>query len=262
MKKLTVLALLIFCTFTSEAQRKHLLFDSNFDDHLSLTKFPARDIYENNAQLLTDSVKRNGHKSVRIEVKLSNAVGDKGIRSEFSFLPESNPERWYGLSIFAPSNYLPDTDPESVVQWHNMPDFNLGETWISPSLSVWVQNGHWSLHTLWDTARVTKQGRWMGKLITDLGSVKLNAWTDWVFHIKFSYKSDGLVEVYRNGVKVFSRRGPNNFNDEKLPYWKVGIYKWVYKDHEPTLHKFTQRVLFYSQIRKGDEKAIYGDIAP
>ena len=262
MKKHFISFLLMFCTVATMAQRKHLLFDSNFDDNLSLTKFPSREIFNNNAQVLSDSVKKNGHKSVRVEVKLNNSVGDKGIRSEFAFLPETNPERWYGLSIYTPANYLPDPDPEMVTQWHNMPDLNLGETWITPSLSMWVQNGRWSLCVLWDTAKVTKQGHWIGKLTPDLGPVKLNVWTDWVFHIKFSYKSDGLVEVYRNGVKIFTRNGPNDFNDAQLPYWKVGIYKWVYKDHNPDLHKFTQRVLFYSQIRKGDEKATYKDVAP
>jgi hypothetical protein len=260
MQRIKFFILLFLCTSSVMAQRRNLLFDANFNDGI-LSEYQHRDIYNDSAQVITDSVTRYGQKSVRVEVK-SNSIGIKGIRSEFSFEPETYPERWYGYSIFAPSSYLPDSEPEIVTQWHDTPDFKLGEKWISPSISLWVENGKWNLHLMWDTARVTEQEHWMGKIKQDFGNVKLNAWTDWVFHIKFSYKSDGLIEVYRNGVKIFTRVGPNGNNDEVLPYWKIGIYKWPYKDHSDGIHKYGQRVLFYSQIRKGDEKATYKDVAP
>jgi hypothetical protein len=262
MVKSAFLNLFFFWVFISSAmaQRKNLLFDGNLKNNL-LTKFPEKEIFDKNALIISDSVLRKGQKSIRSEVRSSN-LSDKGIRAEFAFKPEAYPERWYGLSIYAPANYLPDPEPESVVQWHNVPDSQLGESWLSPSLSLWVQDGKWNFHILWDTAKVTRQDHFMGQLFTDLGNVETNAWTDWVFHIKFSYKEDGLVEIYKNGVKVFTRNGPNNFNDVALPYWKVGLYKWVYKDHDDKIHRYNQRVLYYSQIRKGSKYATYKDVAP
>jgi len=127
MRNSIIVIVLILFSNTLAAQRKHILFDVNFAEHASFTKFPSREIYNDNSQLISDSVKKNGKKSVRVEIKLANILGDKGIRSEFAFLPEANPERWYGLSIFAPPNYLPDPEPEIVTQWHNTPDLNLGE---------------------------------------------------------------------------------------------------------------------------------------
>ena len=260
MKKIMLGCLLLLGVVPVVAQRKHLLYDINFNDW-KINKTPSMEVNDSTAIVVSDSVKRYGDNSVRVEVKSTNAT-IKGIRAEFAFKPETYPERWYGLSIFAPSNYLADPEPEIVTQWHNEPDFKLGEGWLSPSTSLWVKNGRWVFDIIWDTAKVTIQEHWMGRVDYDLGTVKLNAWTDWVFHIKFSYKSEGLVEIYKNGVKVYTRNGPNDFNDAVLPYWKIGLYKWVYKDHEPTHHKYNQRVLFYSQIREGDEKATFADVTP
>ena len=261
MKILKFFTIFLLSTSIACAQQKHLILNGNVDDG-SLKKFIWRDIYDSSAQVVSDSVERFGHKSIRMQINSGNNIGSKGIRSELSFEWEKNPERWYGFSIYAPSNYLPDPEPEIVSQWHNVADTKLGEQAITPALSLWVQNGHWNLHIMWDTARVTKQGHWMGAVVKDFGAVNLNAWTDWVFHIKFSYKDDGLIEVYHNGIKIFTRKGPNNYNDANLPYWKIGIYKWPFYDHNPAHHKYNQRVLFFSEIKKGDEHATYSDVAP
>ena len=39
-----------------------------------------------------------------------------------------------------------------------------------------------------------------------------------MFHIKWSYGSDGLTDVWENGTKVISRAGPNTYNDETGNY--------------------------------------------
>lgn len=239
----------------------NVLIDIDFDKE-GFNQIPIREIYNDKAQIITDSVTFNNKKSVRFEVDVHNYLGEKGIRSEFAFASETHPERWYGLSIFAPQSYLPDPEPEIVTQWHNNPDFKLAEGWLSPSLSMWVQNGHWITRTLWDTSRVTFQNMWQGQTAADLGPVEIGKWTNWVFHIKFSYKNDGLTEVYKNGKRVYLREGPNSFNDEQLPYWKVGIYKWVYKNHGIRSHKYNRRVLYYNNIKKGNEHASLKDVSP
>ena len=51
------------------------------------------------------------------------------------------------------------------------------------------------------------------------------AWTDWVFHVKWSYGPDGVLEVWKNSQKIVTKSGPNTFNDARGPYMKMGIYK-------------------------------------
>ena len=41
--------------------------------------------------------------------------------------------------------------------------------------------------------------------------------------------SDGQLDVWLNGTKVFSRTGSNCFNDFGAPFVKFGIYKYPWK---------------------------------
>jgi hypothetical protein len=259
MKFILIIILLTYYSLTSYAQKNHLLLNLDLKDN-KINKIFYKAAHDNSSIIFSDSVIRfPGQRSLRFEVKSSNE-GLSGVLSEYFGKPEPYRERWYSLSIYPPSDYLPDPEREIVTQWHNVNDADLGEKSISPSLSLWVKNGRWSFHVLWDTAKITKQDHWMGQVIADLGNVKLNSWTDWVFHIIWSYKADGLVEVYKNGTKVYSRRGPNDFNDEKLPIWQFGIYKWVYTDHNAAHHKFNHRVLFVGELKEGNEKANLSDM--
>ena len=50
-------------------------------------------------------------------------------------------------------------------------------------------------------------------------------WTDWVVHVKWSYQSDGILQIWKNGEKVVDQNGPNAFNDAHGPFFKMGLYK-------------------------------------
>jgi len=45
----------------------------------------------------------------------------------------------------------------------------------------------------------------------------------WVFHIKWSHKPDGLLEVWKDGKLVVRKTGPNTYNDERVPFLKWGL---------------------------------------
>jgi hypothetical protein len=261
MRKLIIYFFVLFNTFPVYAQHSHLLFEAKFIDG-SVTRLFSLIAHGNNAAAVTDSVERHPNEtSMKLQVK-PNA---NGLGSQYSVIigkPETSSERWYGFTVYAPADYLPDPEEETISNWHSRPDFDLGETWTSPYLALQTENGHWKLTVRWDTAKVTKQLHWMGEIISDFGPVKLNKWTDWVFHIKFSYEADGIVEVYKDGVKIYRRQGPNILNNVNMPYWEIGIAKWGYTDATPQRHKFTQRRLFFSSLREGDENASYKDVAP
>lgn len=76
-----------------------------------------------------------------------------------------------------------------------------------------------------------------------------------VYHIKFSHKSDGKLEVWKNGIKVINYKGPNSYNDKYFPYFKAGIYKRKW-------YKISKRVVYLDEVRVGNKKATYKDVAP
>jgi predicted transcriptional regulator len=100
-----------------------------------------------------------------------------------------------------------------------------------------------------------------GSKSKNLGKYETGLWTDWVFHVKWSWESDGLLEVWKNGKKVIHYEGPIGYNDRRGVYFKTGIYKWVWKmtperDHSTT----TKRVTYVDEVRIGNENATYQDV--
>lgn len=143
-------------------------------------------------------------------------------------------EHEYSFSLFIPDSWVSDNAPELVAQWHGVPDKSLGEDWRSPPLGLGIEENRWIIYIRWDARRLTPNKnapgeRYQGYIKYDLGEVDLNTWTDWAFRIKWSYADDGLLRIWKNGTEVISRSGSNAFNDEFAPYFKVGIYKWLWK---------------------------------
>ena len=67
-----------------------------------------------------------------------------------------------------------------------------------------------------------------------------NGWTDVVVRAVWNYNdshvpplpSDGQLDVWINGSKVFSRSGSNCYNDFGAPFSKFGIYKYPWKTNK------------------------------
>jgi len=137
-------------------------------------------------------------------------------------------EYWYSVSIHVPKDYVID-EGETVFQFHASPDTNKGDQHVHPPLALGIENGKWYLRARADgRARQTKGMKYQFKQVWSLGKVKRGGWTDWVFRIKWSYKSDGLTQVWRDGQLVVNRKGMNTYNDSRGPYLKLGIYKNVW----------------------------------
>ena len=76
-------------------------------------------------------------------------------------------------------------------------------------------------------------------------------WTDWVFHVRWSHRGDGLTEVLQNGKLVARREGPNAYNDLRGVYLKLGNY-----------HPGRARTVYLDEVRIGGEGANYVSVAP
>lgn len=221
----------------------------------SLSNWYTQDCASYSLQL-SDNHSRRGTFSLRSEIYYSDPIVNGGHRAEILRRPETSEERWYGFSIYPPSNYAPDPNREIVAQWHAMPDD--GET-NGPCVALKTDDGQWLVTLAWDRNKISTNTSVRTKVFK-ISSVKRNAWTDWVFHIKFSYTSDGFVQVWKNGKRIVNYQGPCAFNDDILPYQKLGVYKGSWKKGvKPAI---THRVLYYDAISVADENGSYSDVAP
>ena len=165
-------------------------------------------------------------------------------------------EYWYGFSIFLPEGFVVNNDWEILAQWHGYPDKNIGETWRNPVMALNSDEGIWSVTVRWDSKKNTFESGervYDGTKLFEFGPYETGVWTDWVFHVKWSYESDGLLEIWKNGVKVVDRDGPNCFNDALGPYFKMGIYAG---DVPST------RIVYHDEFRMADANSTYEDVAP
>lgn len=194
----------------------------------------------------TSAYARTGSYSTRYELRKTD--GDIGLskRSETCRYTKSEPvvkvERWYAASYFLPADYAVDGAPELVTQWHT----NIG----SPPLALWIQNGQW---------RIVQ----FGNRVTVVGAHDRNKWTDFVYHVKWSTGADGLVEIWKNGTKIFTKTGQNIYTGTASgAYMRTGIYKWPWKSGSTPASTTTKRVLYIDDVRIGNNLATYYDVAP
>ncbi|MFA7096919.1 MAG: polysaccharide lyase, partial [Gammaproteobacteria bacterium] len=156
-------------------------------------------------------------------------------------------EYWYAVSIYLPPDWVLDDDAETLFQFHAAPDRHLREPNTKPPLSLSVQGTHWRLHIRGDSRRVLRKGSsfQVSKYLT-LAPISPGVWSDWVFRVKWSYKSDGILQVWKDGQLVAEHYGKNTYNDRLGPYLKLGIYKHVW------IRKATntrRRVVFFDSLR-------------
>jgi len=204
---------------------------------------------------------------LRFELNYYDRVASN-CRSELRRAPlQQLGEYWFGLSIFLPTDYEPDTEykRECITQWHNIPDEDLGEAWGSPPVMLLTKgDGTYSLRCVWDTSRVTSDAtNTKVQEYIDLGSYleDKGIWVNWVYHMKWGWLSshNPVFEVYKNGLKVVDRNGmPNTTNDEKAPYFKMGIYKssWTNATTAPAI---TKSVVYFDNVKVMDSGASLAD---
>jgi hypothetical protein len=181
------------------------------------------------------------------------------FRTEVSFRvdgPYVDKDYWYGFSILLPNGYSADKVWETLVQWHHIRD--TGDTTNSPPLKLQSTNGVWMIENWWNPNRKSLHGDSKMRRF-HLGPYATGRWTDFVFRIRWSYGSGGVLEVWQNGRKVVSATGPNTYNDAKMPWLKYGIYKG-WKSRSPD--KVKRRVVFHDEVRIQGPGGSYSRVAP
>jgi|RhiMetdeSRZDD1v2_1073273.scaffolds.fasta_scaffold98383_1 polysaccharide lyase-like protein len=186
----------------------------------------------------------NGTKSARFELRDTDPEIQSGSRAEISFPDATNPNRWYAYALYVPgAQYKDESEDEVISQWHQ----GGGAT---PALCLRTKSGHIYL-------------RVMGNTWIDLGAIDKDKWHAYVMHVKHSSGSDGLIEIWRDGQKIVDRSGQNMYpvgSTYHMPNWKLGIYKSDWNGSSTTSTNL--RVLYFDDIKMGNEYATYNDMVP
>lgn len=241
---------------------KTMLLESTFGHGKKFDDW-SMEVCRPDAITLSKKVSRKGRYSARVEFAKTDPLLYKGfLRAELKqkFSSDSTGEMWYGFSHYL-EDWISDPNPEVVAQWHEIPDFDLGETWRSPPISLEIRNNRYTVKVLWASKPVNTNKTKDGEMFYDVGPVESNVWVDWVFHIKFRYDSTGILEVWKNKEQVLTRNGPNSYNDEHWPYFKLGVYKWPWAGGGSDSPE-SQRVLFLDEVRVGNRYSSLDEVSP
>ena len=185
-----------------------------------------------------------GH-SLRLEVRDTDPITSGSIRSELvQEIDHVGTERWYGFNQYL-ENWVNDTAGEHVFQWHP------ANTRGTATASLWTTAGRYMLER--NDGAINS-----GNYYDDLGPIISDEWVSWVLHIRWAADSTGVIQVWKNGKKMIDREYIPTAPYEGT-YFKLGINKFGWGIQRSTTRK---RVLFYDEVRIGNEKASYDDVKP
>lgn len=250
---------LVFGFNTASAQRKHLIFESTFDSPASITKWYERSITKPWSAIIATDIVRAGKGCLKVDLIRGKDILN-GPRAELGMAPQATGESWYGFSNFFPTKYESDVAPEIINQWQGKPDLAIGEAWRSPPLGLELRLNRYRVAIRWAADKINTVLNTKVEYV-DLGPIEHNKWNDWVFHIKWGYKS-GTLQIWKNGKLILERLNkPIGYNDILYPYLKVGIYKWEWSDLK-TLSTSKERSYYIDEVRVGNNLATYNDVFP
>jgi hypothetical protein len=159
--------------------------------------------------------------------------------------------RWYAMSIYLPRDRAPGLAGrnEVVAQWHASGDVWLFETGgRGPPLALRIQENRWRITSGSDPNFRSSPGNKAKRLLWE-GPAALGQWTDWLFHVVWSYREGGRTEIWKDGQKLVTYVGPNAYNDLRGVYLKLGSY-----------HPRADQVVYLDDVRVGKTcRSIFDD---
>ncbi len=239
-----MLICLLMAGMSVVAQRQNLLLESGFENSSYLTGWTNNQHCCNySVQQTTEQIKA-GSSALRLEVRSTDPQTSSSIRSEITRSSDPlNVDRWYGFSMYL-KDWVNDPAGEHVFQWH--PDNSSG----SSALSLWTSGGRFTIVT-------NNTGTSSGNVYNDIGPVLSNQWVDFVIRIRWSTSNTGLLQVWRNGTLVVNKIDVKTAAITNS--FKLGINKYGWGIQTSTT---TQRILYFDEVRIGNENATYDDVAP
>jgi Polysaccharide lyase len=164
---------------------------------------------------------RTGKRSVRITVREGDVEqgGGDGASTERAELdsgthPFAGRDLWYGFSFLVPPGF-PVVETRLVVAQWKQAGVDGG-----PLVGQRYRSG---THHLTVRDWTTPQG---ARKTYPLPAIRPGRWTDMVYHLRPRADDAGLVEVWVDGVRVVSHKGPTvSRAGEDRVYSKIGLYR-------------------------------------
>lgn len=247
---------------TTAGPRRNLIEEGTFDDSSTglFTTETGKGCGSADAVRVTGEPARAGAGAARFT--LAKCHERTELRADDN-VPPLGAERWYGWSLYLPTDYESDADSgyDFVSQFHQIGTKSSPVRQIATGLKTSEGKWEFGLHHQKDpTAPPSQDNTAVSR--QDLGPIEgdLGRWTDWVVHVRWTHQADGFFELYKNGKLVWSYRGATHFRFDhgRGPNFKMGIYKGD-PDWPGTARS---KVLYGDEYRMGSEKATYADVAP
>ncbi len=228
---------------TQKPAASSILFEETFEGNDALAKVVSMHTSTDYGFRLVDKPVHRGRRAGRFELRDTDPMIHRGTRSELFVIDRiTYKERWYSFAAFFPSEgYANDTSNELISQWHQSG---------SPPISLRISNDRFYLRVLHNS----DESAWEK---IDIAPVTKDVWHEFVFHIIHSEGKDALIEVWHNGRLQITYRGRNQIKGEKMPYWKVGIYKAKWNKSTTDTHI---RICYIDDIKVGNENARFSDM--
>ncbi len=206
----------------------------------------------------------------RTEIVINRTKHGKQF-SEF----EIGKEYWFGFAVYLPNDYQNPKYDDILFQINSRPDAGDGSRNPSITLNVGgdlknrkrgVNESNWVISVAGDDRRILRDSNYQSHASAVLGPVNRDKgrWVKWVVHFKNTYKSNGFLEVWKDGVQVYNKRGiRTTFNDARGSYVKMGSYKWSWKSkHNYATINPARRQSYLDAVRIGIGPNRYNDVAP
>jgi len=178
------------------------------------------------------------------------------VRSEVQIINPADPywpgrNIWYSYATYYPtigSEY--DVTREVITQWYQD---GTNETTIRRQsdkcyIEVTPPAGSTTLlkYDLWATSLNTDNPT----SVTAMVAYPKDQWHEFVFHIIWSTGSDGIIEIWRNGLKIQVINGRNmHIDPPDYPKEKIGLYKASFLDGSSL--RYSRRI-YFDNVRVGD----------
>ena len=155
----------------------------------------------------------------------------------------------YSMRIFVPKDWVLDPVPVTVVQWHNVPDLWRLE-WALPSvLRLDIRDDQWVAEFDSGTGPAWfDRERHIHSLILCRMALDRGRWTNWRFHMKWSYGDDGIIEIWKDGRLLAHHVGPSAYRDSLAPYLKIGLYAFTWKVSPDLPTATDRREIWFSDV--------------
>jgi hypothetical protein len=184
---------------------------------------------------------RGGRFGIRMEVRYLDrgldANGEpKKVRAEVMEKPvRNNTTWWYGWSSMIDPAWRDQNNT-----WYVIQQFHQNKPGGSPPIFQRYAGGKWSIRCLEEICGKDKKVLWQAAMPKD-------KWVDWVYQIKWSPNSDGMMRVWKDGTLIVDYKGKTCHDARNAPYFKAGVYRGG-RDQNT-------QIIWYDEYRRGNSKS-------